>query len=260
MNVEPMDDCVNIIGDGDSEDYVLDLTDDTEFILGRLGFHINCRFLSNTNSDEIRNLRRGRINILYAKSFVTDHQAGIIKEAAGIDCYPEQLPRGLNQTLAWIRSFGKYMSSEEEKIETLCTEIQEQYDSLTKDLVKRLDGCTTIVYTNTSSDLEWLLETFDMLGVKVLEIMCATNSVWNMSESTLKLSKDIPILYDKNTGDLENEISSLKPTFVIGGDYTQHSLKTPHMIFGGTKPGIRGCIEQAKRLVRMVEVINYVDN
>ncbi len=258
--MEPDAGSVNIIGHMDSEDRILDESDDTERILNRLGVRVNCNFLSDCTSEEIRGMRRGRVNILSSRNLSADRQADIIKNVTGIDWYPEQLPRGLNQVLGWVDRFGTFMGCDRGKVDALLSDLRAEYASLTEDLVGELEGRMTIVYTSTSSDLEWLLEIFDMLGVEVLEILCATNSVWNVSEDSLRLSKDIPVLYDRNTGDLEKEIESLKPTFVIGSDYTQHSLKTPHVILGPPRPGIRSAVEQARRLVRMVKVMDYVDN
>jgi len=259
-DVQPDMRLVNILGSADTEDRVRDACDDTEYLLNGLGMGVNCYLFRRNTTDEIRNLRRGRINLLNMKSMNADHQAGIIRDATGIDFYDQQLPRGMSQTVQWVQRFGRTMGCEQERIQALCDDIKQRYTEMAEGIRGRLEGRTTIVYTSTSSDLEWLLEIFDVLGVKVLEILCATNSVWNLSEESLRLSRDIPILYDRNTGDLEKEIERLNPTFAIGADYTQHSLKTPHTVLMTPPPGIRGCIEQARRFIRMVEVIDYVVN
>ena len=95
------------------------------------------------------------------------------------------------------------------------------------------------------------------MGVNTLEILCPTNSKWNMSDCDLSISRDVPVLYDKNVGDLEAEIESLKPTFTVGTNYTLSSLKTLHMVVEPPRPGIKGCMEIAKRIARMIEVNRY---
>ncbi|MBO4798120.1 MAG: AAA family ATPase, partial [Candidatus Methanomethylophilaceae archaeon] len=65
--VSPRPDMVNIIGYYDSDDRILTACDDTERILGKLGFGVSCRFLHHNTSSDIAGLRRGSVNLMYSR-------------------------------------------------------------------------------------------------------------------------------------------------------------------------------------------------
>ena len=256
-DVEPCKDLVNIIGYAESDDRILNASDETERILKAVGLRINCKFLHRNKSEEIIGFRRGMMNVLFSSGMTINHQAGIVKKATGVGFYREPLPRGLAQTEGWIRRFVKSQGCDPGPAESLITEMKKEYLEGMEPLKSRFEGTTSIIYIDTSADIEWLLETLEAMGVKTLEILCPTNSKWNMSDCDLKTSRDVPVLYDKNVGDLEAEIESLKPTFAIGTNYTLSSLKTLHMVVEPPRPGVKSCMEIARRIARMIEVSRY---
>ncbi len=259
-NVTPEDDLVNLIGYGSTNDRDLEASDDTERILAGLGLRINCKFLNRNSSQEIVEFRKARFNLMYVKNMSLIHQVNIIAKSTGMECYPEHMPRGLRQTMSWIRSMAKYLGRPGGSVDALCAELEDDYRTGMAKLRSKISGETVMIYTDTSSDLEWMLEMFENLGIEVLQIMCPTNSVWNMTEETLSITRDIPILYDMNLDGVKAEIEKRSPTFVVGANYQISSLKTPHMIIELPRAGVNGCVLQASRIVRMLEVMRYENN
>lgn len=258
-SVAPDPRLVNIIGSGNSGDRELDCLDDTGMILEGLGLKINCRFLDRCPSDDIVHLKRGSIDLMFASNMSVINQAKIVEKTTGIGWYPEALPRGLDQTTGWIRKFGAKVGCPQEAVDSLCDRVSRMHKELMEPLAGRLKGRTALVYTDTTSDIEWLFEVLRTLEVDVLEVLCPTNSVWNDVSPVLRTGYDVAIRYDVNLDGLKEEIQHLGPTFTIGNHYTLSSLDTPHMVVPSPRPGVSGCAEVARRLIRMSEVISYED-
>ena len=255
--VEPQDRCVNIIGYHDSEDRTLMALDDTERILGSLGYSINCRFLHHNDLEDVRDFRRGSFNIMFAQSVALSREAKIIRSCTGIGFYREPLPYGLEKSIAWIRAFAESMDIDPSVSENLCSQLESEYDRTMDSLKGTMRDSSCIVYIDSSSDVDWLLEILDNLGVHIPKIMCPVNSVWNFADDNLVITRRIPIEYGKNLDALKEEISRSNPSFVIGSQQTLSNLNTPRMIVERPRPGIRGCLEIAERIVRMYKVSRY---
>ncbi|MBO4797548.1 MAG: hypothetical protein J5494_02070, partial [Candidatus Methanomethylophilaceae archaeon] len=181
----------------------------------------------------------------------------VIERCAGIGYYEKPLPRGLEQTVSWIKDFSDYMNADKESAEMLCRELENEYREKMEPLKSSLDGVTAIVYAESSADINWLLETLCALGIQVPEILCPTNSIWNEADEVLEITRDIRIKYDMNLDDLRTELDSLKPTFFAGSSSVLSTVDYRHMILERPRPGISGCIEHAKRIVRMCRVTDY---
>ncbi|NLL94769.1 MAG: hypothetical protein GX224_03305 [Thermoplasmatales archaeon] len=257
MSVSPGEGLVNLMGYHDSEDRVLMGLDDTERILGAFGLSINCRLLHHNTSEDVALLRRGRFNVLFEQSVALARNAEVVKRFTGIDYYPDPLPRGLAKSVSWVRKFAETHGFNPSVAEKLCTGLKLEYERDMKRMRSSIEGARTIIYTDTSSDIDWLLEILEHLGIETLMILCPVNSVWTFSKDDLKITKDVPIKYGKNLDDLKEEISEHSPNFVIGRQPTLSNLDTPRMIVECPRPGVRGCVEIARRIVRMHKVSRY---
>ena len=257
MSVQPVRGLVNMFGYHDSEDRALMALDDTDRILGAMGYRIHCRFLHHNTSDEIRDLRKAEFNMMFGQSVALKREVKVVKRATGIDYYPDPMPYGLEKSLRWIRSFARAKGIGPDVSEKLCSDLEKEYDEAMGRLRGTMGGTDCIVYIDSSSDVDWLLEILDHLGVAVPKIMCPVNSVWNFADDNLVITRSIPVEYGKNLDDLRQEISRTNPGFVIGSQQTLSNLDTPRMIVERPRPGIRGCLEIAERIVRMHKVSGY---
>ena len=257
MSIRPDPDTVNILGYHGSEDQILESCDDTGLILEGLGLKTGCFFLHENHSDQIIDFRKGSINLLYDQSVSLRREAKIIRGAAGIDFYPEQLPRGLARTVGWIRKFSESRGTDREKAEKLCRRFEKEYAERFEKLKSRSPGWSCIIYSETSADIEWLLEIMDNLGMRVIKILCPVNGVWNFAGDKLETDHRIEIEYNRNFNDLKAAAEEAGADFVAGSAPAISSLKTPHIVLERPRPGISGCLELAERIIRMTEVLRY---
>ena len=257
-SVEPVPGTVNILGYHDTDDRVLDACDDMDRILDAVDLKVNCLFLHENTSDEVINARRGALNIMYGQSTSLRREAKIIKRCADIDYYPMHMPRGLEQTIAWVKEMASMRGLDTSKSDGFCDGLKKEYDESMSSLRRKDDDASAIIYTESSGDVEWLIETLQSLNIKVLKILCPVNSVWSLTDDSLATKSNVPIGYGVNLDGLEKEVETLKPTFVIGSSGILSFVKSPHIWVERPRPGIRGCIEQAKRITRMLEVNGLV--
>jgi len=257
MSVQPEQDTVNILGYHDSEDQILTMCDDTERILYGIGMKVGCYFLHENYSDQLVNFRKGSMNLLFDQSISLRREAKIIRDATGVDFYPDQLPRGLTQTVGWIRKFSESRYTDRERAEDVCNQFSNEYKKSFEKLRARSSDWRCIIYSDTSSDIEWLLEIMENLGITVVKIMCPINGVWNFAEDKLETSHTVKVEYNMTFDDLKEAIDETKVDFVVGDAPMLSNLKTPHIVLERPRPGISGCIELAERIIRMTEVLRY---
>ena len=253
-DVEPERDRVNIIGYHDSSDRTIMMVDDTKRIIEGLGLEINCCFLNDNDSSEFRMMRRGCIDLMFTQTITNRQTCQILEREAGIPWYRESMPIGMKETREWIREFGRTMNVPDDRIESLISSFEEDYRTFEEEYRGRFDGLRAVVYCPTATDIDWLFEILDTLGVTVTNIFSPTNSKWYNADEVFFSERKVEKEYDVNFDRLRERVDEIRPDMVIGTDQMLSRLTVPHFNFRQPRAGVRTAIEYGKRIVRMMEV------
>jgi len=252
--LQPDEKAVNIIGYSDAIDKVMARGDDMHRLIEGLGLHINSCFLNDTSAEEFKNVRKGRVNLMYSFSVNNRNVCRVLESELGIPWFSGHMPIGLEQTVSWIRRFGEYMGVSAEICNRLIGSVNKDYDEFKAQYSGRLSGKKAVIYCPTATNIDWVLEMGDILGFSITDIYCPTNSKWTNADDVHFADKGIRMEFNINYDALCDRLDKVKPDMVIGMDQMLSRLSIPHYNFRQPRTGVRSAIECGKRIVRMMEV------
>ena len=250
----PEKDCVNIVGYHDAVDKVMARSDDTVRLLEGLGLRVNCRILHDNETSEFRNIRKGRMNVMFFHSVMNRLACKVLERETGIPWFPKPLPTGLRETESWIRGFGDAMDVPRERQDALIDSFRKDRLQFEKEYGGRFEGKTAVIYCPTSLNINWLLEVLDIFGIRITNIYCPTNSKWTTSDEVYFAEHGIETEFDIDFDDLCERLEKVRPDMVLGSDAMISRLEIPHYNIPRPRPGVRSSLECARRIMRMMEV------
>ena len=245
---------VNIIGYDDTPDKAMMRSDDTERLLSGLGLRINCRVLHENTLEEFRDIARGSIDLMFGYSVRNRQICRIMKEELGIPYWEEPMPVGMRQTEEWIESFGKSMGATEEQRSSLIASFRRDYDAFAERTRDRFKGMKAVLYIVTASDIDWLFEIMDILGIEATHIFSPVNNKWRQADEVRFAGRDIRMEFDMDFDDLRERVEEIKPDMVLGNVNTLCDLDIPHASMSTPRIGVRSMLERGERIIRMLEV------
>lgn len=254
MNVRPEPDAVNIIGYECNPDRTMMAVDDTDRLVKGLGLRINCLFLHENTVEDMANLRRGAVDLMYSGAVGNRRALRFLEERVGIPGYPEPLPAGISNTLRWIEDFGRSIGVPENRRRQLAETFSGEAEKFRSIYGGRLKGMRCILYFNTWSEIDWVIEILGILGVDIASICCPTENKWNLVEERMVERAGAPVIYDVDFDDFKKIIESEKPDMALGNNLMMSQISIPHYSLRRPRTGIRSVFEYAKRIVRMMEV------
>ena len=254
MDIEPEKDRVNLIGYYDSTDKKLMMVDDTERLIKGLGLKRNCDIMNENTYSEFRQIRKGCINLMFSLNISNRHCCEIFEEEVGIPWFRKAMPAGLHETKDWIHEFGGYMGVSEERMDALIRSFEKDYKVFEEEYGGRLKGMKAVIYCPTATNLNWMFEVLDVLGVEVTNIFSPTNSKWSNADEVFFSDRNIEKEYDINYDGLRERLDRIRPDMVLGSDPMLSRLEIPHFNYRQPRAGVRPTIECGKRIVRMMEV------
>ena len=253
-DIEPDKKNVNIIGYSDTTDKALMMVDDTKRLIEGLGLSINCRFLDDNTFSEFKAMKKGSIDLMYIKIVPNRHTCMVLEKELGIPWYKDPMPVGLRETEEWIDGFGERMGVSADVRERLKDSFRKDFESFRKENEGRFKGLRTVIYCPTATNLNWLFEILDVLGIEVTNIYCPTNSKWNHNDDVFFSEHKIDVECDIDYDDLCDRLEKVKPDMVLGSNQMLSRLTLPHYNFRYPRAGVRSAIEYGKRIIRMMEV------
>lgn len=234
--------CVNLIGEvGVANDLELNHLI-MKNLLERMGVSINCRFLGDTTTDELRSLAAAPLNILASDGQDNQELREFLENRFGCEFFDGCMPVGFTETKRFLKRIGKYFGCPE-AADPIVQEAEELYkDEITR-LRPQLEG-KRILLTTINVNLDWLLDAAQEVGAEVVWI-----GVLNYLHRSLGVS-DHPerqgIIEEIATlPQLMDKITSMKPDIVMSnfafaipqGDYVVDNMPMVQEV--GFHSGIR---------------------
>ena len=201
---------VNIIGEKTLSDNLNSNFAIIEELLGKLGVRVNCRFLSNTTVEEIKNFRKASLNILAYH----DDSGMILKELLdarlGIDFLGLPFPIGFTETADWLELLAESFGMENEA-RKLIEEEKNIYDHEIADLRPFLKGKRVLI-SAFGLNLDWIIDTILDLGMVIVKVGLVGSAGGEFRSRHIGI---LPLDYDYNAEKREKDIEALHPDLVL---------------------------------------------
>ncbi|MBO4797698.1 MAG: hypothetical protein J5494_02850, partial [Candidatus Methanomethylophilaceae archaeon] len=140
-------------------------------ILSVFGLKINCRFLDDCPSGDIRMFCRAETDILLSGSPSDLSIMGMISERTGRKPFPRPLPIGMKDYGKWLEAMGKFAGMEEEAAREW-KNAEEKYDRYVKNNRKVFEGKKIIIIDRLKRSCVWAAELLADLGAEIVRIGC----------------------------------------------------------------------------------------
>jgi len=210
-DIEPDNKYVNII----AEKIVLTGTEENfrtmERYLKSMGLRINCRFLYDTDTYKLRNLKRGGINIPAYGDYAGRMLGDFLHREYGMHMFEKPFPVGFDSTCDWLRTLGRSLGKEA-RVEEIISAEREKYVRKINEIMPVLKGKKLMVITY-NHELDWILKTADDAGMEIVKIGILNFSQDEGFRTNLSLKCPVEENYDKTKR--MSDIDKYKPDVLL---------------------------------------------
>jgi nitrogenase iron protein len=216
LSVNEEEGWVNIIGEKALSDNLNSNFEIIKEMLEKLGAHVNCRFLANTNMEDIKNFKKAQLNILahHELSYHGD-SGGVLAELLaarlGIEFFGLPFPIGFKETADWVELLGETFDNED-KAKSLIQEEKDFYDKEISKLRPFLKGKRVLI-SAYSLNLDWIIDTILDLGMVTVRVgLIPASDAADFRSHHIGI---LPLEYEYNAEKREKDIEKLSPDLVL---------------------------------------------
>lgn len=138
--------------------------------LGRMlsvfGLRVNCRFLDETDMASVRGFGRGSVDML-ANEAQAAPLARRLREATGTEAPAVRVPTGYREYVRWLDEMGR-ITGKTAEAEAEGARAGEEYSRFLEANRPRFEGRRVSVSTCIARDADWLVDSLEDLGAKVV--------------------------------------------------------------------------------------------
>ena len=211
-NVDIIPKTVNII----AEKIILTDTMNDNFkvinsFLQRMGVKVNCRFIYDTNINDIKNLCSAELNLLaYGDYTGTTIERFLTNE---YDCkfLDMPFPVGINDTKTWLNKVANHFACPQ-IANTIISENQSHYDSEIAKLKKILAGKKLMIITY-NHELDWIIQTALDVGIEIVKI--GLLNYYQDEGFRTNIDVELPIELDYNSDNRADDIAMYQPDILL---------------------------------------------
>ncbi len=211
-SAEPEGDCVNLVGElaisYNNEPNIRALRS----LLAGLGLRLNCRFLGDADSRELRGFLKAPLNILDSESADNLELKDFLEKNFGCRFLPGHLPVGMEATAAWAEELGAFFGCPE-RAEALIRREKAAWEETVAALRPTLAG-KKMVLTTINDDMDWILNAAKTAGMQVLWV-----GVMNYLHTPLRVSRDAATLAVteevSSARRIREQLEALQPDLVL---------------------------------------------
>ena len=251
-DIKPEGRCVNLVNEAS-----VSVNRDVNYrtissLLGRMGISVNCRFLGDAATNEVRRFKRAPLNILADTGEDSIKLKEWLRGKYGVCFLDEPFPVGFDASQRFLYKTGSFFGCEDKAREIILEERQKYYEQI-QALKPALSG-KKIIMTTINSDLDWLISAVSACGMEfvhigVLNYLHTELSVTNDPDIRERMAEisDISQIYEK--------IEKLEPDIVVS-NYTSALKKGAYITdtLPMTPPaGFYSALSVLKRWARLFE-------
>ena len=219
-------------------------------MLGSFGLRVNCRFLDEICTEDVRNFCRGSVDILLNDTADNREVYEHIRQRTGREPFHVPLPAGLLDYCEWLDRIGSYTGMERQaEIEKDCA--REQYDSFVSAHRDRFAGKRIVIVNKLSTNVDWLIDILLDLGAE-LPLIAAQPSARKKKVGLVSRHTDI-VTADYDTDSFIGDVRDLRPDLIIS-DIARPEDGTRFARVGKIGLGVRPSLEYAEYLENIMRL------
>ncbi len=166
LSVEPEPGYVNLVGHSFFDIQWDKGIKELDRMLSVFGLKVNCRFLDECESEDIRGFCRASIDMLVSNDDANRENYRIISARTGREPFPLPLPVGIREHVAWMRAMGEKLGMND-AAETEIASAQDEYGRFLEEHGRRFRGKKVIILSRKN---DWLIDLFLDLGADIVRI------------------------------------------------------------------------------------------
>jgi nitrogenase iron protein len=210
-DVCPEADLVNLIGEQTQVPIGINNYNALEKLFSKLNIKVNCRFLGETSTNEIRNFKKAKVSIPFLHDPLVKEVTDFLKTRFSIEMLDAPLPVGFEQTAEFTRLLGKSFNKAS-AAEKVVEAARKEYDCQLLAMKKDFAGKRALIF-NTPHNIDWLLSTLIDLDVNILKIY--SSSLFPPRETFQTKFSNIPIEKNYPESGIKQVLIDEKPDFVL---------------------------------------------
>ena len=164
-NGQPEGHLVNIIGEKSEARTTTESYQYIEKLLGSLGARVNCRFICETTSEEIKGFKKASLNLLAYDDYTSRTLRDFLEEEFDAKFLGQPFPVGFNESCGWLRLVGRHFGRAE-KAEEIIKEYEKIYQEKIREMTPHLKGKRLMVVTYNHY-IDWMLQTATDLQMEI---------------------------------------------------------------------------------------------
>lgn len=180
-------------------------------LLNQLGIEVNCRYLCETNVEEIENFMAAPLNLLANGDYMGRMMKDFFEKEYNAVFLDKPFPFGLYETRCWLRDVASFFDREN-MIEPIIKYYENSYREEIEALKRVLRGKKLMIIT-FNHQIDWILEVALDLEMEIVKV-----GILNYSQDDLFISRFSHIIYvDKKYDPAKRleDINRLKPDIFI---------------------------------------------
>jgi nitrogenase molybdenum-iron protein alpha/beta subunit len=134
--------------------------------LGKLGISVNCHFICESSTEEIRRFKRGKLNILAYADYMGRTVRKFLEDEYGARFLDRPLPTGFDESAAWLRKTGAYFNKDEKLTQSIIGEYETRYNQEMRNIRPFLAGKRLMVIAY-NQDMDWIFKTALDAGMEI---------------------------------------------------------------------------------------------
>ncbi|WP_094229090.1 nitrogenase component 1 [Methanolobus psychrotolerans] len=205
------EDClVNIIGEKTLSDNLNSNFIIIKELLDSIGVRVNCRFLSTTTVNDIRNFRRASLNILAHNDDSGMVLKKLIDSKTGMEFFGLPFPIGFNETAEWLELLAERFDMEAEAWKLIEKQKRLYYKEI-EDLRPVLKGKRVLI-SSFCLNLDWIIDMLMDLGMELVKVGLIASSYDDFRTKYIGI---LPMEYDYTAEKRQIDIETLNLDLVL---------------------------------------------
>ena len=227
MSVEPSPDHVNILGMSFMKLSYRKKMDALKGLLGLFGLKINCMFIGGCTLEDIRNLRKGSVNLIMSNVRMARDLAEEVRRIAGIDYLDSPAPIGYAGTVEWIRRLAS-LTGTESRIQHTLFQLESKYSEIIGRYRPILKDKRVAIHCNAPADISWAVDTVLDLGMHIDQISF-DQSQGKRPRSYCVGDHGLEVLFPCTDVEAKSRLMDDPPDLVISRSPVLKTLECSHM-------------------------------
>lgn len=213
MSVEPDPGYVNIVGSS-----FFDLSNKkqsraVEHTLSAFGLKVNCRFLDECDSESIRMLRRGSVDIPVSDTANSRNMVRTVSAYLGREPFAYPVPFGKHEHSTWLDALGE-LTGRRDVAEREKRSVSERYGRFMDVHRGRFKDRKVMIVCGMTHNVDWIIDILDDLGADLVRVGFITSRRKRPEAPVSRYADRIIPGYTEDMFD--RDLSELRPDLLIG--------------------------------------------